>query len=166
VLNSYLILLRKKNNIIVPMDKIDLFDHQSITDIDGNTAIINLAITQGKTYTISVHYPNDVTEAIPLGQIRTRYAQDDNILLASFDFLPSTYDPAPINKTTITAVLSATVTAEIPYTKYQAQLTPDIIPTVKTCHVFDMELHFPDGVVDPLLPAAFVQVKPEVTIDD
>jgi hypothetical protein len=143
------------------MFKLDLIDNQEIVDIEGNTVILNYAITQGKTYQISLNYEGDVTAATPLGQIRSNYAQvPENTLLATFSFLPMVYDSL-IDKTTITAQLSAADTENIPYTIYQG--TGKI--STRTCYVFDMELHYPDGVVKELMPLGFVQIKPEVTRD-
>ncbi len=142
------------------MNRIDLIDNQSIIDENGDTIVLNYAIRQGKTYQISFNYAEDVTTATPLGQIRTNYAQDENILLASFSFLPMVYDLIT-NKTTITAQLSAQQTESIPYTKYQGTDSPNI----RNCYVYDMELVFPDGTVKVLAPTAFVQVIPEVTVN-
>ena len=141
------------------MNELNLIDNQEIIDINGDVQIINYAIKQGETYQISFLYEGDVTDAIPRGQIRSKYAQDENILLATFSFLQMTYDIAT-DKTTITAELSATQTALIPYTKFNGIGTP----TNRNCHVYDMELSFPNGIVKKLMPIALVQVNPEATI--
>lgn len=146
-------------DILTAMNKFDLIDNQEFIDINGDPYITNNAIVQGATYQITFVYEGDVTLAIPRGQIRTKYAQDENILLATFSFLPMTYDIVA-NKTTITAELSAVQTASIPYTKYSGVG----VPSIRNCHVYDLELAFPDGVVKKLAPVAFVQVVPEATV--
>jgi hypothetical protein len=142
------------------MNKIDLLNNQEFIDeTTGESFIANFAIVQGASYQISFIYAGDTTMSIPKGQIRTKYAQDENILLADFSFGTMSYD-LMTNETTIIANLSATQTAQIPYTKYQGIGTPSI----RNCHVYDMELTFPSGIVEKLSTTGFVQVLPEVTV--
>ena len=136
------------------MDKFDLIDGVLV-----GTEIKNFAIVQGATYQVSFRYPSDVSLATPYGQIRTKYAQDVNELLADFSFLPMVYDSLE-NKTLITAQLTADQTSQIPYTKYQGGDNPSI----RNCHVYDMELHFVGGIKKKIVTVGLVQVKPEVTV--
>lgn len=115
-------------------------------------------ITQGATYQISFLYPEDITNCVVKGQIRTNFAQNGGDLLAEFSFLPLVYDDF-LNKTTVTAQLSAEQTESIPFTKFQGVG----LVSIKNCYVYDMEIIYISGEVKKLVPYGFVQVKPEVT---
>lgn len=128
--------------------------------IDGFTVgdqTLDLAVIQGKTYQISFNYPVDLTGGTLCGEIRNGYLQDDGALLGEFIFLAMVYDSIE-DKTTITAQIQATVTALLPYTKYQGTNTA----TSRNCWVYDIE-HTETDVVR-LISRGLVQVKPEVTL--
>ena len=133
------------------MPDINLIDRFILNDIT-----LDLAVIQGKTYQISFNYPKDLTGGELCGQIRNTYLQDSGALLGSFNFLPMLYDSGT-DKTTITAQLQATVTADIPYTKYQGNGTP----SPRNCWVYDIE--HKQGTVVRLISRGLVQVKPEVS---
>ena len=118
---------------------------------------LDLAVIQGKTYQLSFNYPSDLTGGTLCGEIRNGYLQDNGLLLGEFNFLPMVYDPIE-DKTTITTQIQATVTALLPYTKYQGTNTA----TSRNCWVYDIE-HTENDVVR-LISRGLVQVKPEVTL--
>jgi len=127
-----------------------------IDNLQINEEVLNLAITQGKTYQISFNYPADLTNGELRGQIRNKYAQDNGELLASFSF-SSNYDTIE-QKTLTVAKIEAIETALIPYTKYQG--TSDI--SLRNAYVYDIEYE-ENGTVIELL-RGLVQVKAEATI--
>lgn len=132
-----------------------------INFIDGvllNKKKYDLAVIQGKTYQRIFTYSEDLTAGTLFGQIRNGYAQDGGVLLAEFNFQAMTYDALTL-KTTIIAELTATVTALVPYTKYQGG---DTIPSTRNCWVYDIEHR--EGDIVKLISRGLVQVKPEVTI--
>lgn len=133
------------------MSALNLTDNLTI---DGQ--VVNLAITQGKTYQFSIGYPADLSIGELRGQIKTKYAQDDGELLATFSFNVS-YDPVEL-KSLVVIKLEATATALIPYTKYQG--TGDI--TLRNAYVYDIEYEENDTVIELL--RGLVQVKAEATI--
>ena len=134
------------------MPDIHLIDNFIINDIP-----LDLSILQGKTYQISFNYFGDLTNGILCGQIRNSYLQmTGSTVLGIFNFLPMIYD-ALTNKTTITAQIQASITSNIPYTKYQGigQYS------ARNCWVYDIE--HSHGTVVKLISRGLVQVKPEVS---
>ena len=118
------------------------------------TVIVNLAIRQGKTYSFSFSYPQDLTEGEMRGQIRNNWAQDGGELLGEFDF-DITYDG---EKSLVIVNLDAVTTANIPYTRYQG----NGVLSTRTAWVYDIEYE-ENLTVIPMFDG-FNQVRPEVTI--
>ena len=138
--------------------QVNLIDGSTAT-IDGlETVIGDLAITQGATYQISFNFTGDYSTYSPRSQIRSGYLADNGELLASFSFLPLSYD-AVNNKTQITLTLSDELSSSLPPTKYQGSGRLN----TSSAYVYDVELEAPTGEVVKVISASFVQVKPEVT---
>lgn len=148
--------------------RVDLIEN---FEIGGET--LDLAIVQGETYQLSFIYPEDIRGALIFGQIRKKYAQDDNQSdpLVQIKFLPyritevENPDGAelpPIIKTIVTLQLDEKVTESLPYTDYQGQ--EGQIPDLTNCYIYDIELRFTTNIVKKLVTWGYVQVKPEVTI--
>ena len=123
----------------------------------GDTRI-NLAVTQGKTYQLSIEYPSDLTLGILRGQIRTKYLQDEGDLLANFEFTVD-YNSTN-NSSNILIFVPALITAAIPYTVYQNRVNQEL--TFKNSYVYDIEYEENSTIIELL--RGQVQVKPEVTI--
>lgn len=122
----------------------------------------NLAIIQGKTYSLPIWWSNDVSTYTPRAKIRDTFLYKGGIELASFSFLPLTFpilDEQNNPYTLITLQLTASQTSLLQPTKYQGN-EDDLIPA-KT-FVWDLELESLDGTVIGT-EWAYVQVKPEVT---
>jgi hypothetical protein len=124
--------------------------------------IENLAIIQGKTYTLPIWWSNDVSTYNPRAKIRNTFLSRGGIELASFTFLPLTFpelDELNNPYTLITLQLTASQTSLLQPTKYQGD-EDDLI--VSKTFVWDLELESPDGVVVGTT-WGYVQVIPEVT---
>jgi hypothetical protein len=124
--------------------------------------IENLAIIQGKTYTLTIWWSNDVSTYSPRAKIRDTFLSKGGIELASFAFLPLTFPELDVENnpyTVITLQLTASQTSLLEPTKYQGN-EDDLI--VSKTFVWDLELESPDGVVVGTT-WGYVQVIPEVT---
>lgn len=128
--------------------------------LNNDNISYDFSIKQGKTFNLIFSYPSDLRNGLIRGQIRDTYAQDGGTLLADFSF-NITYDEINL-KSTVTAYLDANQTELIPYTKYQGQ--GQGIPNTKNCHVYDIEYKENNNVI--LLLNGFVEVKPEVTVEE
>lgn len=122
----------------------------------------DLAIIQGKTYTLPIWWANDISTWTPRAKIRDTFLYKGGIELASFSFLPLSYpqlDEQNNAYTVITLQLTATQTSLLVPTKYQGN--EDDLQLSKT-YVWDLELESTSGVVSGTT-WGFVQVIPEVT---
>lgn len=122
----------------------------------------DLAIIQGKTYTLSIWWANDISTWTPRAKIRNTFLYKGGIELASFSFLPLSYpqlDDLGNAYTVITLQLTATQTSLLVPTMYQGN--EDDLKLSKT-YVWDLELESTNGVVSGTT-WGFVQVIPEVT---
>ena len=120
--------------------------------------IDDLAITQGKTYQLSITYPGDFSTGVFRGTIRDDQASYGGVSLADFTFLPPSYDGVE-DETTVVATLSDTDTASIFPTRFETGDTPSI----NNCYVYDIEL-FDGSSVLPIINLSYVQVNGEATI--
>jgi len=123
--------------------------------------INTLAIIQGETYLKlldgAITVSGDWTGVTPRGQIRDTYLNDSEILYAEFEFEESVYDEET-DTTTIKPFLSASVTQNIPYTKWREG---QVFAPKKNVHVYDIEIE--KGSVVKKLAFGYVQVIGEIT---
>ena len=119
---------------------------------------INLAVTQGKTYQLSIEYPANLTIGTLRGQIRTKYIQDEGELLANFQFTIN-YNSTD-NSSNILIFIPALITATIPYTVYQNRPNQEL--TLNNSYVYDIEYEENSTIIELL--RGQVQVIPEVTL--
>lgn len=142
--------------------QINLISNSTINVNKKVVSLGDIAIKQGKTFTLTVYYKGDRSAWGIRGQIRDNYAEVEGVILANFTFLPLEYD-AVEDSTRITLVLKGSVTELLPSTRYQAQ--EGQTPSVTNCYVYDVEIIDPLDVTNVIdvIEASFVQVKPEVT---
>jgi hypothetical protein len=130
------------------MSKLDLITNETI----------DLAIVQGATYEkLILRIEGDYTLATFKAEIRNNILESGGDLLASFSFQQIAYD-ATEDKTTVVPVLSATQTADIPFTRFDGVGEP----SRRNCWVWDMEAVFFDRVIK-VIQLSLVQVTAEAT---
>jgi len=124
-------------------------------------AILNLiddgvndfAIYQGRDYQLSLFQVGNITGDF-VGIIRDNYLENAGNLLGEFTFDIS-FD-IDENKTSIIGRIPNSVTALLPFTKFQGVG----IPSLKNSLVYDIDYH-ENGFIIPRFQG-FVQVKPDV----
>lgn len=121
------------------------------------------ALVQGKTFDkLDFLFPGDVSDYVPKAQVRKRwhYKEPNKDPIIEFAFLPLIYDE-DTDKTLVRPRLSATQTAALPVTGYQGENNPD----ESSAYVWDLELK-DEGTGRVIgLDWAWVQIKPEVTVE-
>ena len=129
-----------------------------------NTATSCRAMIQGDYFSpdrLTILYPGDVSDAIPYGFIRDEYKDSGGDLLATFSYLPLTYDNVE-NKTTIPFYIPSAETVLIPFTKYQGEEGSE--PNKRNCWVYEVGITLSNGNGEKivLIANSFVQVIPQV----
>lgn len=117
----------------------------------------NLAIIQGATYRLILEFEGNYSTAQFKSEIRDNSLETNGLLLASFTFTNIQYD-SDLDKTTVTASISAEETSLIPSTKFTGIGTINI----KNGWVWDLETLL-NGFKNKPIEYSFVQVIPEVT---
>lgn len=121
------------------------------------------SIKQGETFDwLILTYPGDITAtATPRGQIRKKYADLDEDILATFNFDTLTYDEIE-DYTIIHPTLSATITEALEAPSKKRTTVRDAVVIGVNVFVYDIELEFNNNRVERICQG-YVEVSREVT---
>ena len=130
-----------------------------LTKTDNNT---NYSIKQGATFFIRAKYKGaDLSTWTPRGQIRKKYADSDETVIATFGFIENSYDVVN-DWTLIVATLSAEETRLLPVPTKRRSNSRDTVLVGTNVWVYDLEIESTSGEVIRFLEG-YVEIDPEVT---
>jgi len=120
------------------------------------------SIRQGATFSFAIKYKElDISDWEFRGQIRRKYADNDENVLADFDFSVPVFD-IENNWTFVVANLSATTTETLPIHPKRRATKRDAVIVGINVWVYDIEAESPTGEV-VRITEGFVEVNQEVT---